>query len=569
MSDEPSKAIDIHADISTAYRNPDTGRIFTLMGPNGAGKSRLLEDIEKALKGRNVPTLRLPAARALSSGLETQGVASDTGSVTLARMLTTPLPINSAVFYALDSIFKSVTPRENKFKDQLYHHVKIGATGPMPKVPKDEVLAFKERVEHILGNGIAVSISPNSKAPPKTLPASQQTPNTTRTVIQQVQHPPVLGLSFNRDGIPFDVSGLSDGEKQILMLVWMLNEDHKAPFVFLVDEPELFLNEARAVEFWELIERYFPRTVFLYATHNIVFATRPNVNRTYLMGMDHKIEVLPPGEPVPHAVVRDMVGARVQILRTTKPIIFCEDTLLRHIASDLLASSDFEFVVLEGYQTVVGAVSKDNRSWGKVRSGSQKFCGIIDRDARSDDEVTALATRGIFCFPFFEAESLLLLPQIATMILSQKSPRTITSEAYIPVLLECAKASRNRTFESVMKHLCYHSSATIKYVPTDDGVKDVEILNPDALRTRFEARAKELSQVLAAGNHDEIIKSFDGKDLCAQMANRSHAAFTVEFGAHPNSDYAIARDREDFKSALAEMQPLVNWASQIKAHLSA
>jgi hypothetical protein len=79
--------------------------------------------------------------------------------------------------------------------------------------------------------------------------------------------------------------------------------------MILVDEPESHLNERLAVEFWERIEQMRPNWNFIYATHSVAFASRPNVDGIWLVqpGPNPVIE-LPDISSLPYSAKKDLIG---------------------------------------------------------------------------------------------------------------------------------------------------------------------------------------------------------------------------------------------------------------------
>lgn len=572
MSEAETKAppINVQMEILEAYRGNIKQRIFSLMGPNGAGKTRLLQELETYLRNQNVPVLRLPAERTIMGGPQQNVIPSESPATLKTMLAQRSIAMGNAVFWTADSFFKSVEPRERGWGTRSLNWHRKGRVGPEPPIPIDQINQLGQVISALLKYPTQLGMQAPQQPEPNPLVMTARGRPPVQVQQQQLQPnvPATPVFSFQRGNTWFHQGALSDGEKQLLMLCWLLVDERDTRFVFLVDEPELYLNEARAIEFWQEIERYLPFAIFLYATHNVVFATRSSVDRTFLMGMDQKIEVLPRDQPVPLSVIRDMVGARIQILRISKPIIFCEDTLIRYVAADLLSVDAFEFVVLEGSHMVTAAVSKESRSWSKIRSPWQ-HCGIIDRDARNDAEVKKMADKNVYCFPFFEAESVLLVPAIATRVLSLKKGGPVSEDAYVPALLEAARAARERTLKQVSAHLCRWHNSELSYREADNGELIVEAIAPLDLEKEFRVRAKELSDVIESGDVGSILRLFDGKELCSIIANRSHALFGVEFGAHPQSDYRVLQQSQDSSDMLRGIAGLQSWADQIRAHLSA
>ncbi len=567
MAEQESKSIDVLSDLTAALQEPAHGRIFTLMGPNGAGKSRLLESIEKTLNAKKISALRLPANRSLTPITANEAPVKEEDSITLSAIFRRQVDFGKAIFWEIASIIKSVPHRDNKSKEQIFAWYKGGKKGQEPTLPIDQLSQLQTLVERLLKYQTKIEMVQEPAPPPKSAPRPQVGVHRgipdPQPVVYPAQRPELI---FSGKSSTFKWAGLSDGEKQILLLAWMLVENRASKFIFLVDEPELYLNESRAVEFWEEIEGYFPEAVFLHATHNIVFATRPKVSRTFLMGMDSKIEILMPETPLPYTIVREMVGARVQILRSSNPIVFCEDILLRSVASALLPKDKYELVLLAGHETVVAAARNEDKSWAKIRSAFLN-CGIIDRDSRDDDDVRNLESRNIFCFPLFEAESLLLIPEVATRLLSKKTNREVTVEEFKAVLIEAASEARDRTLLSISAHLS-RRYVDIKYSLGDTSVTNVAVTPPVDLEEKFKVRAGKVYEALANKDVEQIVKLFDGKELCSRFASRSQAAFGVDYVAHPESDFEFLARTFDIYDIFANIPYLADWPKKIKKHLS-
>lgn len=192
----------------------------------------------------------------------------------------------------------------------------------------------------------------------------------------------------------------------------------------------------------------------MYATHNPSFATRSGVDKPYVMRRDGSLDRLDSNLPTPHHVLRDIVDTRVQLLRTNAHPIFCEDALGQAIIDDLFAADGVVTIPVHNRNSVVNAVRREE-GWQLLRSEGSKYCGIIDRDTADDEEVEKLAKLGVFCFPRYEAESLLLDPKFATWAIGLAGPR-FSQEQYALLLVECAKVRRDLMLHRISVHVSRH-----------------------------------------------------------------------------------------------------------------
>lgn len=78
-------------------------------------------------------------------------------------------------------------------------------------------------------------------------------------------------------------SALLDGEKQVFSILADLIELEDETTLIIADEPELNLHPELAERLWTLLEHEFTDKTFIYATHSISFALRPNVDKVWVL----------------------------------------------------------------------------------------------------------------------------------------------------------------------------------------------------------------------------------------------------------------------------------------------
>ncbi len=320
-----------------------------------------------------------------------------------------------------------------------------------------------------------------------------------------------LQLKFFRNGKP---RNLSDGERQILILSAFLFTSSTQNFIFLVDEPELHLNEARSIEIWEQLERCFPKVVFLYSTHSIVFATRPTIDCLYLMDMDGKTKPVDSDQSLPVTVIRDMVGARVQLLRPAGKPVFCEDNMGKLLLEDLLSDVGVELVELEGKNSVMAAV-KGEAGWSDIRSGISS-CGVLDLDTSDEPWVKEQEAKGIFCLPFYEGESILVTPAIAIAMLADASGKTLTESEYEDILVLCARDALNATVSAILKDEESRGRPELTFVTS-----------PNLLVKLKPPKSDIVVKAINKKDIDAILKSFDGKQLYNALKGQAQSRYKV------------------------------------------
>jgi energy-coupling factor transporter ATP-binding protein EcfA2 len=553
-------------EILAALAEPGRGRIFALMGPNGAGKSNLLRWLQYDLLAENrrvflLPPVREPIWSGSAFAMQSDEIWPSVVEATLATpphrggeqsrsggraiWMQTPTPqatpridFRTAITAVLQGLAFREAQKEQEFQRSLVAwHAGDRNLDAIPERTPSLVEKVSAHLSAILGYGCQID---------------------TRTGGGNVT------VQFHTPRGAFGPQQLSDGEKQIFLLSAFLAESVDQEFVFLADEPELHLNEARAIEIWEQIERLHPRAVFLHATHNVLFATRPSVDTQMLLNTDHTIERIDRSAPVPAAVIRDLMGARVQIMRKPGPTVFCEDSFLRRILTDLLPPDAINIVELSGHEAVAQAV-KGEGLWNSARSPGMKWCGVIDRDARDDTEVANLEAKGILCFPLFEAESILLDAEIGSWLLSQFSESAVDTPSYAAMLANAASGVLHQTVQLIGAHLSQSYRATIEFQLSSGASsltsRSAKLPTAGELESAFDLRTNELFAAIANRDTNAICKLFAGELLYRRMANGpvklkiSDAEQMYEFVRDKPGFVAIFKGREwlqDFRSGVLQ-----------------
>lgn len=540
--------------VATALQHPQAGRIFAMMGPNGAGKTRLLGKLKEKLSGKllydpsdklgmrpeRTKVFMIPASRKLSGS---DIMATNPGLPAAARdgrlfegvleaLASTDraVPFGRVLSDLIHAIHEQELKHEREWQQSLVRWAKEGEHGAPPKVPASLLKSIEAATTELLGFKCTISASTPSVRP-------QEAPQ----------------MVFHRGAEAYNIVGLSDGEKQIVLISVFLLASAGSKFCCLIDEPELHLNEARAMELWERVEGLFPKAVFFYATHSVSFASRASVDRNFLIDPDEGVVPLDRDQALPAAVVRDIIGARVQLLKSSLPSIFCEDNLSRMVLSDIFSGENVEVIKLDNCQRVQAAV-KGESLWETVRSKGLNFCGVIDRDVRDDDDVRGLEQQKIFCFPLYEAESLLLDQDVAQWLLRTPSGGNVSADSFKAALVEAAKKSRSKTLELLAKHLAKKAKAKFAPILAGPNAPDLNVvIDVAAVRSIFRKRAGEMDQAISDSDSAAIAKLFKGKMLYPHFAEASKSMVKGGLTPRAATKYNEIRHHLEFRAILSTL----------------
>jgi len=350
-------------------------------------------------------------------------------------------------------------------------------------------------------------------------------------------------IHYNIGDTSLSLHNLSDGEKQIMLMIVLMFVNTNQKFVVIVDEPELHLNEQKAIDIWSQVEKNLPKSLFIYATHNVAFATRSEVEILYFMRMDGELEWMDLDAPLPSHALKEIVGSRVQILRTDKPVIFCEDELSKNIISDIFASDDYAVISVGGKDGVIRGARPDD-VWNNLIAGDRKCCGIIDRDARQTDQVETLSKKNSFCLPVNETESLLLHPDIILFLLKNINPQSnITEETYAKIVCGCARSVIDASLETLQGYIVNKTRIRIAYNQTSSGIEVDELLGLNQIKSDFTVYANHLLNAIKNYDLNTVLLLSCGKEVFERVARDSAAKIGMSIDPDPIRFYNMIRDK--------------------------
>lgn len=215
----------------------------------------------------------------------------------------------------------------------------------------------------------------------------------------------------------YSFSSLSDGEKQVLSILLDIAILAEPDSLILVDEPELNLNPSLACRVWDTIENDLPQSIFIYTTHDVGFTMRSNVEKVFVLSNENEnISEIENIGQINQNDLRALLGSIPAILSTNSALITegRPDSFDSIFYRWILGTTNVEIVPMGGGSDVV-AVSNRTGVW-KAIAPTVKLKGIIDRDFKSEESLSNLASGSTVILEFHEAESYLCMPSIvATM----------------------------------------------------------------------------------------------------------------------------------------------------------
>lgn len=205
---------------------------------------------------------------------------------------------------------------------------------------------------------------------------------------------------------------MSDGEKAALYLAGRALTADKGT-VLLVDEPETHFHSLLAVQFWDAIEVARPDLRLIYVTHDMTFAASRKAVR-YLLA-NPKNGLTPIELSAEAGDVAAVLLGTASLSFYANRVIFCEGD------SEGLDSRLYN-AWFSGKEDVVQAVGSCDMVFRSVSAlastnlvANLTVQGVIDRDFRSDDELSALPS-GVVALGVHEVETLFALPDVVEAV---------------------------------------------------------------------------------------------------------------------------------------------------------
>jgi ABC-type lipoprotein export system ATPase subunit len=370
------------------------GRITVFLGANGTGKSKLLQEVLSASSTLfpGYTAVRIEGGRAITLK---DSLALDRNTFSPYRTLETAKAthkgkigstLSSRVFDAMQLLERMGRNIKSEHSDAVIEWQIENLQGPCPQRDQHPL----ERVFDLFNE-----IFPRIKL---TYNESSQ------------------AMSCKKGESAYPPSQLSDGEKQCFSILADLVELADDRSVVFVDEPELNLNPLLANKLWDTVEAEFPDATFVYATHSVSFAMRPNVRRVHVLSDNNSsIQEINVISDVTMDELPPLLGSIPAILTTSTAIVTegTEKSFDGIFYNWLVPDIDFETVPVGGGNDVA-AVAARIGVWEAI-AANFKLIGVVDRDFKSDQQLTELS-QVCAVLELHEAESYLCDPTILVAI---------------------------------------------------------------------------------------------------------------------------------------------------------
>ena len=331
----------------------------------------------------------------------------------------------------------------------------------------------------------------------------------------------VLGVDGGFDR--YNGSEMSDGERAIFHYIAEV-VCAKENSLIIIDEPENHLHKSILVRLWDAIETSRQDCVFLYVTHNLDFArTRINTQIVWVKNME-KDSVWDYDLLEEEKFSDDLL---LEILGNRQKILLVEGTPDKSIDRKLYSKifADYNVIPLESCTAVI----QTTKAYNQIREFHyNNVKGIVDRDRRTEEEISSLSSDNIFVPQVAEIENLFLLPEIIKIVAYKQNIENVeeiisaTKEKTIAFLQEKIEEqaflfTRQRC-QNAINCLCNKSVASVSEYIKNLGA----IVNEVNVEEVYNRALTELQKIVDESDYLGALRVINNKGLL-QYTNLSNA----------------------------------------------
>ena len=455
---------------------------LVIVGANGSGKSRLGSRIEHNTTDRSVKRISAQRLLQVPDRAQQRTLVQSLNELINSWRNKNVIELQNDYELALSTIFAQTGKRNEDYVELC----KSLTTDKIPLVPESSIEKLIKIWNDVLPQR-QLKIEDNSI-----------------TVI-------IPGLSQT-----YIAKEMSDGEKVSLYLMAQTLSLPENCLV-IIDEPELHLHKALMARLWNRIEQERPDCIFIYITHDLDFAaSRVKATKLWVKSFNANAwmwELVPNSEDIPENLILEIVGSR-------RPILFVEGERGSY------DHAIYQFVYPEYTIIPRGNASKVIESVRGIRSNGSLHTinafGIIDRDYKTDEEVTAISKEGLFVLEFSEVENLLLIPE---MIKAVARNQANNEEAEFEKVKQFVLEELKKDFDKIVS---YRASLIVSFKLNAFNTKEIGEINIKNVAgvlvssidvpTIYQENNDLYEKILAEANYEDTLKYYNNKGLLSRVS---------------------------------------------------
>lgn len=324
--------------------------------------------------------------------------------------------------------------------------------------------------------------------------------------------------SLPEGGPNYSGTQMSDGERSVLYLAAQVLCVPKNKTI-IIDEPEVHLHPSLMGRLWQALESVRKDCLFIFITHDTQLATlHSESDKIWVRSFDGSswdlIRI--PESELPQQLLLELLGNR-------KNVLFVEGTSNSYDVQLYSVLYPDYYVVPCGGCTQVISYTKAFAATNALHSLTAY--GIVDRDYRSNEEISALRLKGVFCLEVAEIENLFLVEPV----LQHAANRFACSNASDAINQikeyvihqrfgnELDKQIQQATVARLKEQLNGVEIGIEKNVAIPDSFKKaLSSINPEAERIE---QTERYSKAQEAADYEHILKLYNAKGLASSIGH--------------------------------------------------
>lgn len=356
------------------------------------------------------------------------------------------------------------------------------------------------------------------------------------------------GVHVNYEGQRYHGKEMSDGERVMLYMICQVLVQ-RPNTLLIIDEPELHIHKSVVDKLWSRLESERNDCVFMYITHDLNFALSRNEAKVLWIksysGSDWEYEFLDGAdfEDIPETLLYEIIGTRQKVL-------FVEGTKNSYdyyLYQEIYKDKGYHVIPCGGCQEVIRLV-KAKRTYEKLNAIN--VYGIVDRDFRTEGEISALRCDGIYCLNVAEVENLFVVPELLDIM--EKA-------------LACESGAAQQAKEFINNLFCKNKDNQIMLALSQEMKYQLSLfelgkqkLTPKEIKNRIDLKYSEEN---IAKFLDEKQQIFDGADTIEKilavfnfkdMSKKVGGIFGIKGRDYPQRVLNLLRSKRSEKEAILE-----------------
>lgn len=344
----------------------------------------------------------------------------------------------------------------------------------------------------------------------------------------------------------YNSSEMSDGERVIFYLIGQVIST-PINSIIIIDEPEMHIHHSITKKLWDNIEQERPDCTFIYLTHDIDFASsRLDAIKIWAKGYNGAdnwtYEILNGSKDLPEQLYLEILGSR-------KPILFIEGDI---------SSIDYKILqlVFDEYTTKpLGSCQKvfeSTKSFSEQKSfhNIESF-GLIDRDRRSDEEISNISNDNIWVAGVAEIENFLLLEDIVKIVASKMMKNS--DDTFLVVKSNIIAFFNSQIEQQALEHTISKIDRIFRCATDNSSVKKIEELESSLndfwavqdfkkIYTDFISR---FTKFVEQENYDQILSVFNNKGMVSNSKVAALCDLNTKNDAYLNYILAILKQSSE------------------------